>query len=97
MNTYDAGDQVRISVAIADDEGRATDPTVLSFLYLDPTGALTTLTYGEDEAVGREDAGGYYVDLVPNRPGIWSYRWECSGTVTAAVEGRFTVRRSAFA
>ena len=97
MNSYDIGDQVRITVEIADADGRAVDPTVLTCSYRDPAGVVTELTYGEDEAVGRLEQGSYYVDLVANRSGIWPYRWECSGTVTAATEGRFTVRRSEFA
>ncbi len=97
MNSYDVGDQVRITVDIADADGRAIDPTALTFSYRDPANVVTELTYGEDEAVSRKGLGSYYVDLVANRAGIWPYRWECSGTVTAAVEGRFTVRRSEFA
>lgn len=97
MNSYDVGDQVRLTVTISDADGRTVDPTVLACLYRDPAGVVTELTYGEDEALTRDDQGSYYVDLVANRPGVWVYRWECSGTVTAATEGQFTVRRSSFA
>ena len=97
MNTYDVGDQVRITVQISDADGVAVDPTLLTCFYRDPVGIVTERVYETDEAVIRDGAGAYYVDLVANRSGVWVYRWECSGTVTAAVEGQFTVRRSSFA
>jgi hypothetical protein len=96
MNTYDIGDQVRLSVAFTDEDGHAADPTVITVKYADPTGAITTLVYDTDAAVGREETGAYYADLVPDRAGIWRYRWTGSGAITSAAEGSFTVRRSAF-
>lgn len=97
MNAYDVGDQVRLSVLFSDAAAVATDPTVISVLIGSPVGTVTILSYSDDLAVSREGDGAYYVDIVVDRPGTWSYRWQASGTVTAAAEGRFIVRRSAFA
>lgn len=96
MNTYDIGDLVRLSVTFTDSKGTATDPTVITVRYRDPAGLETELNYGEDAALVRDDTGDYYTDLIVDRAGQWQYRFAATGTVTAAVEGQFTVRRSSF-
>ncbi len=96
MNSYDLGDQVRLSAAFTDADGAAVDPTVVTVKYSDPTGSVTDLDYGVDLAVTRTTTGAYYVDFVPHTAGTWRYRWESSGAVTAAAEGEFQVRRSSF-
>lgn len=96
MNIYDIGDQVRLSVTFAADDGVATDPTVVTLIYAGPTGSEIELTYDGENAMTRDDVGSYYVDIVPQAAGTWRYRWSGSGTVTAADEGRFEVRRSMF-
>ena len=96
MNSYNLGDQVRLSAAFTDADGAPVDPTVVTVKYSDPTGDVTDLTYGVDVAVTQEAGGSYYVDFVPNRAGQWRYRWESSGAVTAAAEGAFLVQRSSF-
>lgn len=96
VNSYDLGDQVRLSAVFTDADGVTVEPTVITVKYSDPTGDVTELTYGVDVAVTQEAAGSYYVDFVPSRAGQWRYRWESSGTVTAAAEGVFQVKRSSF-
>lgn len=96
MNTYDIGDQVRLSVAFTDSDGVAVDPTVITLKYSNPGGTVTTLVYETDAAVTRDATGEFYADIVPTTAGIWRYRWYSSGTVTAAAEGSFSVRRSQF-
>lgn len=96
MNVYDIGDLVRLSVQFNDADSAAVDPTVITVRYADPTGLVTQMTYETDVAVYRADVGAYYVDFIVNRAGTWAYRWQSSGLVTAATEGQFQVRRSAF-
>lgn len=96
MNSYDLGDQVRLSATFTDVDGAAVDPTVITVKYAAPDGSVTDLTYGVDLNVTQDATGVFYVDFVPSAAGVWSYRWESSGTVTAAAEGSFMVRRSAF-
>lgn len=97
MNIYDIGDQVRISCVFTDDEGVAADPTVVTLTYVGPIGSEIELTYDGENALTRDEAGSYYVDIVPQTAGAWRYRWAGSGAVTAATEGQFEVRRSYFA
>lgn len=96
MNSYDIGDQVRLTVAFTDEYGAGVDPTVIICKTVDPDGHVTDWSYGVDEALTRTDTGAYALDFVIDQAGRWAYRWESSGTVTAAAEGQFNVRRSNF-
>lgn len=96
MNTYDVGDQVRLAVTFTDEDGNAADPTVITVKYISPLGTVTERTYEDDPAVVRDGTGQYSTDFVANRAGGWHYRWQSSGAITAAAEGQFQVRRSAF-
>lgn len=95
MNTYDTGDQVRLSVLFTDSDGNAADPTVVTVKYINPLGTVTERTYEDDPAVIRDGTGEYSTDFVVSRPGSWHYRWQSTGAITAASEGQFQVRRSA--
>lgn len=95
-NTYDVGDQIELSVVFTTAEGAAADPTVVTVQIKDPAGNVTTLEYGESEQVERDETGVYLLDLVADQPGVWAYRWAGTGALTAAAEGTFNVRRSAF-
>lgn len=96
MNIYDIGDQVRLSVVFTDANDTAVDPTLITVRYIKPGGSEIAVDYDGLTAVVRDGAGAYSLDLVTDTAGVWRYRWESSGTVTAAVEGRFEVRRSMF-
>lgn len=96
MNTYDVGDQVRCSVTFTNSSGDPVDPTTVLFKYKINRGSTVTLTYGIDAAVVKTDTGDYYVDVTITQEGTWSYRFEGSGNVTAAAEGSFLARDSAF-
>lgn len=96
MNSYDLGDQVRLSAVFSDADGYAIDPTVITVKYAAPGGSVTDLTYDVDLSVTRDGTGSYYVDFVPTIPGVWAYRWQSSGTITAAAEGQLMVKRSSF-
>lgn len=96
VNSYDLGDQVRLTASFTNSDGTAIDPTVITVKYAAPDGSVTDLTYDIDLNVIREADGAYYVDFVPPAAGTWRYRWEASGAVTAAAEGAFQVRRSSF-
>lgn len=95
-NKYDVGDQVRLEVTFKDENETPTDPSVVVCRYRQPNGNTTSLEYGADEGVTRASAGAYYANVVADLPGTWSYRWEGTGTLTAAAEGTFTVMRSSF-
>ena len=49
-NTYDVGDQVRVSAVFKNAAGTDTDPTAVTCKVKTPAGAITTYTYGTDAA-----------------------------------------------
>lgn len=98
MNSYDVGDQVRLTVHWTDSAGTATDPTTVTCLLrrryqLSP---VTTTTYTYPATITKSSTGVYYVDVTPDQEGIWDYRWVATGTVVKAEEGAFNVPDSQF-
>jgi hypothetical protein len=87
---FDIGDGVRVTGTFIGLNGLTADPTNVVFRLRDPLGVVTTPN------VIRLSAGSYYSDFVVNSRGTWTYRWEGTGTVIAAEEGRLAVRPSAF-
>jgi hypothetical protein len=71
-----------------------TDPTTVKCIYKDPNNSVTTLVYGTDSALVRDATGKYHVDIPATIAGNWWYRFEASGTVTAANEAEFVVSLS---
>lgn len=65
------------------------DPTVVSFRYADPTGAVTTNTY--PTLVVKEAVGIYHLDVICNTVGTWWYDAISTGTAQARAEGNFVI------
>jgi hypothetical protein len=95
-NQYDVGALVRCSGVFTNRSGTAVDPTVVGFKVKNPSGTVTTYTYGSGAQVVRDSAGHYHVDVDANAPGQWHYRFYSTGTGQAASEGVFDVDDSAF-
>lgn len=97
MNTYTIGQDVRFSVVITE---VATDtevnPTTVRFKLKDPTGTITTYTYGSGTDIVRPSTGNYYCDCTLSTKGTWYYRWESAGTYVGAEEDRVKISRSNF-
>ena len=99
MNTYDYGDAVRFSATFKNTTPIEVDPTAVLFKMKTAAGAVTTYTYGgtaSNTALVRDDVGDYHVDFTLSAPGLWSYRWESSGSLITADEVRVMVRESYF-
>lgn len=95
-NTYDYGDLVRVIGTFTDAAGAATDPTAVLCKVRDPSGNVTTLTYGTDTALVKSATGMYYTDINVDEVGTWHYRFYSTGTGQAAGESMFYARASAF-
>lgn len=89
-SVFDIGDGVRVDALFSDLSGVVADPTFVVFRVLNPHGIETTPT------VIRVSTGSYYADFTVTARGTWTYRWEGTGVLIAAEEGRFAVRPSAF-
>jgi hypothetical protein len=92
-NTYDVGDEVRITGTFTDADGNAQDPTAVFFAFLAPSAtSATTYEYGTDAELVKDSTGVYYVDLDLDEAGLWRYRFYSTGTGQAADEGYLHAR-----
>ena len=94
MNSHDKGDQVRLSVAFTDASGTAGNPTTVTLKYRKPDGTVTTVAMG---SLTNPSTGTFYADVTVDQAGLWSYRFESSGTFIGADESSFRVRSSSLA
>src|SRR5438132_612157 len=91
--TYDQGDLVRFTATFVASGGVTSDPSYVWHLNINGTGVRATHRYGlTPSAIVRAGTGAYYIDVDITIPGNWSYRWEGSGGLQAAVEDNFNVR-----
>lgn len=97
MLVYDIGDRRKLSCTIRNEAGALADPSELSFIMLEPNSEdneVTEYEYGTDIELVRASAGVYYVLWDCTVSGAHNWRYEATGTISAAEEGRFWVRRS---
>lgn len=88
---------IRIPVNYQNDQGEDIDPDTVTFKLSSPNGTITTFVYGTDAEVSKTSTGDYYIDVIPDLPGRWFFRWDSTGMNKAtAVEGDFVVQTSAF-
>ncbi len=90
MNAYIKDNLIRLTVEFTL-SGVDTDPTTVKCFYRNPSGVITTLTYGVDGSLIKDTTGKYHVDLFASVAGGWFYRFEGSGSLIAANEGQFYV------
>jgi hypothetical protein len=72
-----------------------TDPVAITLLIIDPDRATGTYTYAAGQLT-KPSTGIYYMDVSIDKVGRWDYRFEGTGTVQAAGDGVFLVRRTDF-
>lgn len=86
MNIHDIGDQVRLTGRLLDYDDQPVNATVACYVTT-PSGVTTTAP------VINEDVGLYRAYILPEEPGIWTYRFAATGAVISAARKRFTVRQ----
>jgi hypothetical protein len=94
INTYDKGDTIRLW-AYFKVNSVYTDPTAVTLRVKNAAGTVSVYTYALAE-ITKSSTGIYYKDVSLTDDGIWYYRFEGTGTVAAAGEYQFEVRRSEF-
>ena len=95
-STFDKGDLVRVDISFTNSAGDYIDPTGVVFKHKDPSENTTTLTYGDDAELVKDDTGKYYVEIDADEAGDWFVRAESTGTGQAAAESTFHVRDTYF-
>jgi len=93
LNTYDPGDSVRLSVAIVNSAGTATDPTTLTLTVKPGDGTAVSYTYAAGE-ITKDSVGNYHKDYtVPSGTGgTVYYKFTATGTAIGMEPGSFAVR-----
>ena len=91
MNAHDKGDVIRLSGTFRDNLGALINPTAVTLKYRKPTGEVTTVAGG---SLVNPSTGTYYYDVTADQAGVWTYRYESTGTGSAAEETTFIVRSS---
>lgn len=91
-NTYDIGDQVRLTVKFKNAAGAAADPTTATIIVREPDDTETAYS----GTLVNPAVGTYYYDLTITAAGIHHYRGKGTGAVVAAAERFFNVPESAF-
>lgn len=86
------GNEARCAVAFTrTSDGVGVDPAVVLFKYEDPSGNLTTLTYGVDAALVKDSTGNYHVDIDGDESVIWLCKWIGTGDNQAVGQASFAV------
>lgn len=73
-------------------DGAPTDPTTVSLVVTDPTGAAVTYGVGDLTKTG---TGAYRKDIPCITAGVWTYVWIGTGTASDVVAGTWTVQSTA--
>lgn len=95
-DTYAKGQIVRCEGKFEVEATRVlVDPATITFKAKSPTGVLTTYTTPASQII-KDATGKYHVDVNANTAGVWTYRFESSGTYQAADERTFIVEASIF-
>ena len=92
INKYDLGDSIRLR-SVFTINGNVADPTSIVLQVKRPPGDVDTYNTGD---LQKESTGTYYRDITLDDTGIWYYNFYGTGTVIAADEDSFLVKRSEF-
>jgi hypothetical protein len=85
--TYNLGQAVKLSTAVTDASGAATDATV-TLTVTKPDGTTSTPSVTHDGSTG---SGLYEATFTVDQTGTWWWRWDASGTVLDNDRGQLTV------
>lgn len=96
MPAYIQGSLIRVSAVFLVNSA-PTDPTTIVLKFKNPTGTITTWTFGTDNQVVKESLGTYRADINANVGGTWLFRWEGTGAAQAADQGTFDVTAATIA
>ena len=88
MNIYDIGNVVNLTADFTTSEGIPIDPSTVALKVLPPGGTIQTYTGAQ---LTKVSTGVYTYGVLGNVAGIWLYRWEGSGNITAASDSSFKI------
>lgn len=93
---YEVGDLGRFTVTFRDpDTDALVDPSSIVFKYKTPLAVQTSVTFPDDNLVKLSE-GQYRTWVSLGEPGVWTFRWETTGSHQAAAEFLRNVTLSRF-
>lgn len=96
MNVHNGGDAIQLYGTFSNLGGTLVNPSG-TLLRLQPPDGPVGVHHGTGTYQGTfQELGIYAVSLTLPRgtPGIWTYQWDVSGSVTVVAEGQFFIRPS---
>lgn len=88
MATFLEGNTLLIDGTFRDEKGSLINPHGILFSYRGPSGTVGELTEDQVEQI---HTGKFRAPVFVDKPGKWTFRWECAGVRTAAGEQTVTV------
>lgn len=89
MNSYDVGDEVKLTAEFVNDTGSPTDPDAVT---LRVRGGSTVTDYTVGGGITHTGTGSFTALIPVTVPGTWIYRWSGTANPKTTEEGRFFVR-----
>jgi len=76
--------------------GVYADPSGITLLVRDPTGAQLSYQYGVGGPIVRDSPGKYHYVITASKSGTWTYKWKATGSVVGtSPDTTFTINPSA--
>jgi len=92
VRRYDYGDQVPLTRTFLVDDV-PTDPTTVTLKLITPAGGTISIPGTATTHLG---AGSYSYGQNGTIEGVWTWRWESTGTPQDCIEGQFGIRATPF-
>jgi hypothetical protein len=90
---YEYGSSPVLTDTVRNAAGTIVDPATLRFRFKNPAGTITTYIYGTDAQLVRSATGVYYVQLLCESAGFWSWEYKAT-TPDCVLQGRFKIKDS---
>jgi len=84
--------EARFYLGDPDDDGVLADPTSIKFIFRKPSDVAPTILVWPGDDIDRDEAGVFRVDLEYTEAGVWYWRYESTGAVIAADQGKVIVK-----
>lgn len=94
ISIFQVGDKIRLSAQFSDINGAASDPGGVLCKVREPSGTVTTYTYGVDAALVKDSTGNYHLDHLTTLAGRHVYGFYGITSGQAVAEGEFRVQPS---
>lgn len=98
LNQYIPGQVVKIIIELLNDDAEGIDPTDITLRILIPGVEEITKTLADDDVIREDDGKYFYLFDTTDYEGMYvRHRWETTGEIVTAQEGKFKINNTDFA